>query len=179
MTSTASKSYSSVELKMRWPWLPWAHSKLAAHLEPVKGLVGPDSGGVYSKGARSASGRPILRRDTVAPSVVRRRVGGGDGGPVGSIGGRPAAKRNARRRAGVIGVAARSANVRPKPRRPIPRSQRPPATARYRPARASAQRTIPEILAATVRGVRNASRLRREAHAGGFAARLAVRRYGV
>ena len=154
------------------------HFKLAAFLELVKGLVGLDSGGVCSRGARSSSGRAILRLDTVAPSAERRRIGGGKGRPASSIVGRATVRRSAGIRAGVIGVAARSAGVRPRLRRPIPRGRTPRADARSQGARVSAQRTIPDFFAAIVRGVKSTSCPQREAHAGGFAARLAVRRYG-
>ena len=112
--------------------LPWAHSKLAANLGPVKGLVGLDSGGVCSRGARSPSGRPTPRPGTVAPSAARRHGGGGDGGPAGSTGRPPTARRNAGARAGGTGVAAPSGGVRPKPRRPIPRGRTPRAAVRRR-----------------------------------------------
>ena len=103
--------------------LPWARIQLATSLGLVKGRVGLDRGGVCSKGVRSPFDRLIPRPGTVAPSAARRRGGGGGGRPAGSIGGRPTARRNARRRAGVTGVAAPSDGVRPKPRTPIPRGR--------------------------------------------------------
>ena len=106
--------------------LPWAHIQLAASLGPVKGLVGLDSGGVCSRGARSSFDPPTLKPGTVAPSAARRRGGGGEGRPAGSIGRPPTARRNAGPRAGGTGVAAPSVGVRPKPRRPMPRGRTPP-----------------------------------------------------
>src|SRR5262249_35061063 len=147
--------------------LPWAHSKLVAHLEPVKGLVGLDSGGVYSRGVRSSSDRLTRRLGTVAPSAARRRVGGGAGRPADNTGGRPTARRNAGTRAGDTGVAAPSAGVQPKPRRPIPRGRTPRADVRRRP-RVGAQGTIPDFFAATVRGMKSTSRPRSGVRVSGF-----------
>jgi hypothetical protein len=126
----------------------------------------------------SPSDRPILKLDTVAPSAERRRIGGGKGRPANSIVGRATVRRNAGIRAGVIGVAARSAGVRPRLRQPIPRGRTPRADARSRGAKVSAQRTIPDFFAATGRGVKSTSCPQSEARASGFAARLAVRRCG-
>jgi hypothetical protein len=158
--------------------LPWAHSKLAANLGPVKGLVGLDSGGVCSRGARDSSDPPILRLGTVAPSVARRHVGGGEGEPADSTGGRPTARRNAGTRAGGTAVAAPSVAARPKPRQPTPRCPIPHARVRRRGARVSAQRRNPDFFAATVRGAKRTSHPRSGVRASGFAARPAVRRCG-
>jgi hypothetical protein len=47
--------------------LPWAHTKFAVHLEPVKGLVGPDDGGVCSTPI-SEAGKIIKPRTAVRVS---------------------------------------------------------------------------------------------------------------
>jgi hypothetical protein len=158
--------------------LPWARIQLAANVGPVKGLVGLDSDGVCSRGARSPSDLATPKPGTVAPSAARRPVGGGGDGPAGSIGGRPMARRSARRRAGGTGVAAPSAGVRPKPRRSIPRGRTPHAAVRRRRPRVSAQRANPDFFAATVPGAKRTSRPRSGARASGFAAPPAVRRCG-
>lgn len=158
--------------------LPWAHFKFATPLVPVKGLVGLDSGGVCSRGARSPSVPPIPRPGTVVPSAARRRGGGGAGRPADSIGGQPTARRNAGTRAGGTGVAAPSGAVRHKPRPPTPQGRTRRVGARSRRARVSAQPTIPDFFAATVRGVKSTSLPRSGARASGFAARPAVRRCG-
>lgn len=158
--------------------LPWAHSKLSANLGPVKRLVVLDRDAVSSRDVRSCSGRLTRRPGTVAPSAARRPVVGGGGRPADSIDRRPTARRDAATRAGGIGVAAPSVAARPKPTRPIQPGRTSHARVRSRPPRASAQPTISDFFAATVRGVKSASRPRSGAHAGGFAARLVVRRCG-
>ena len=158
--------------------LPWAHFKLAADRESVKGLVGLDGGGVCSRGVKRRFDRPTPRPGTVVPSAEPRRGGGGEGRPAVSIDGRPTARRNARRRAGDTAVAAPSDCVRPKPRPSILQGQTRRAGARSRRARVSAQPTIPDFLAVTVRDVKCVSCPRSEARASGFAAPPAVRRCG-
>jgi len=158
--------------------LPWAPIKLAANPRPVKGLIGLDGGGVCSRGARSSSDPPIPRPGTAAPSAALRRGGGGAGRPAVSTDGPATARRNAGTRAGGTGVAAPSANVRPKPRRPIPRDRTPRADVSRRRPRVSAQRANPDFWAATVRGVTSTSRPRSGARVSGSVARLAVRRCG-
>src|SRR4051812_42711863 len=101
-----------------------------------------------SKGARRSSDRPIPRPDTVAPSAARRRAGGGRDRPADSIGERPMDRRNVRRRAGVTGVVAPSVGGRPKLKMPPPRARKRHVGARFRRARVSAQRTIPDFFAA-------------------------------
>jgi hypothetical protein len=158
--------------------LPWARIQLAANLGLVKGLVGPDRDVVCSRGARSAFDPPTRRLGTVAPSAARRLVAGGEGGPAGSTVRPPTVKRNARRRASVTGVAAPSAGRPQKPQQRTPRSRVPRADVQRRRPRASAQATILDFFAATVRGVKSPSRPRSGAHASGSAAHLAVRRCG-
>ena len=158
--------------------LPWARIQLATNLGLVKGRVGLDRGGVCSRGVRSSFDPLTLKSGTVALSAERRR-GGGDGGrPAGSTGGRPTARRNARHRAGGIGVVAASAGGRPEPRPTIPQGRTRRAGARYRRPRVSAQATISDFFAAIDQGVTSTSRPRSGARAGGFAARRAVRLYG-
>jgi hypothetical protein len=158
--------------------LPWAHIKLVTRLVPVKGLVGLDSGGVCSKGARRSSDRPIPRPGTVVPSAVRRRGGGGEDEPAASTDERPTARRNAGTSAGDTGVAAPSVGVPPKPPQPIARDWMPRARLRKGLARASAQPTIPDFFAATVPAARSASHAPNGAPVGGFAAPAAARRCG-
>jgi hypothetical protein len=158
--------------------LPWAHLKLAANPGLVKGLVGLDRDLVYSRGARSSFDRPIRKPGTVAPSVARRRGGGGGERPAGSIGRRPTAMRNAANRAGSTGVAAPSVGARPKPTRPTQPCRTSHARVRSSHARASAQPTIRDFFAATVRGVKSTSPPRSGARAGGFVAPPAIRRCG-
>ena len=157
--------------------LPWAHSKLAANLGSVKGLVGLDSGGVSSRGARSPSDPPILRLDTVAPSVAQRHVGGGKGEPADSIGGRPTARRNAGTRAGATGVAAPTAAVRPKPRQPTPPVMS-RARARRRGARVRRRGATGIFSAAIVRGAKSISHPQSGAPVSGFVARPAAKPCG-
>jgi len=158
--------------------LPWAHFKLAIPLEFVKGLVGLDGGGVCSRGVKRRFDRPTPRPGTVVPSAALRRDDGGEGRRADSTGGRPTARRNAAIRAGVTAVAARSAAVKPKPKRLPPRSRTFHARVWNGRPRASAQETILDFFAATVPGVKNTSRPRHGVRVSGFAARRAVRRCG-
>jgi hypothetical protein len=158
--------------------LPWAQFKLTAPGEFVKGLDGLDGGGVCSRDARSSSGRPITRPDTVARPVARQPDAGDGGKPAGSIARPPTAGKNAATRAAVIGVAAPSAAAKTKPGQLTPRSRTSRVPVRKSRARASAQRTIPDFFAATALAVKSTSRALVEVPVSGFVASRAVRRYG-
>jgi hypothetical protein len=155
--------------------LPWVHHQLAANLAHVKGLVGLVSDRVFSRDVRSPFIPPTPKLDIAVRNARPPLDDGVEDAPAGNIGGPRMDDKNGRLKVSGIDVAARNV-ARPLKlgNRFLPR-RNPPALARRRPARASAQRMIANFFAASVRGAKSGLYAPFAVHARNFAAHLAVR----
>src|SRR5262249_22808390 len=100
---------------------------------------------------------PIPKLAIAVPSAAPRLGDGGDAAPIGTIVRPPWAGRNGKLRRAGIAPAARNVAGPPQPKTRSPPYRSPSAPRRGRPARASAQRGMAHILAASGRAVTTTS----------------------
>jgi hypothetical protein len=137
--------------------LPWAHIKVAASREPVKGHVSPGSGSVCSRAARNPFVPHLPRLDTVVPSAALQPDAGGEDEPASSIGRPSTVERNAGRRTGTTGPGVLNGSEQRQLRPAFSQRQARSAHLMSNRARASAQPRNPDFFAAIVPGAKSIS----------------------